>query len=109
LVLYKGVMEQVRGEIEKKGECKLAYISEYLDGRAESYLAQRLFGMDKELPGKGDIEQLLKSLEIANIDRQIEQLQSELKDAERSKNHEKTNEILKKISDLRRKRTILIR
>ncbi len=103
-VLYRGAAERMLSVIAQRGECSLGLISEYLDAEGESYLAQRLFAMEKELPTREEVEQLLSYLENLRIDREIEQLQIALKQAEQSGNSEEIDRILKKITDLKKKR-----
>ncbi|RKZ31017.1 hypothetical protein DRQ33_07395, partial [bacterium] len=108
LVLYRGVMEQVLEEIKNKGECSPELLVEFLEGRALSYLTRTILGFS-EMPTHTDVMEHIKIIKCRNIEFELADLHKQLMDlkSKDDKTLQKTNEILSKISELKRKKVEL--
>ncbi|MCD6594316.1 DNA primase [bacterium] len=103
IVLYKGVMEQINSIVEEKGECSPGMLAEYLEPRAVSYITKAILNFS-EMPSQADIDELIQTIKRMNIDKDIINLRNLLSFAQEKNDKKKINEILKKMSKLKREK-----
>ena len=103
IVLYKGAMEKINSTIMEKGECSPGLLAEYLEPRAMSYITKSILDFS-EIPTRADVDTVILSIKKINIDRKLKDLQNELIFAREKNDTKKVNDILEKISKLKREK-----